>query len=246
MKKIYIIFIFISSLVSAQNMKLFEQANSLYQKGNYKEAINLYDSILTTGEHSSELYYNLGNCYFKLNKVAPSIYNYEKAIQLNKDNENAKNNLVLANLLKIDRIKPTTSLWTNINDFLQKLSFESWGVLAIIFSFIAVLFFVFYYLSISSSKKRLFFASSLFSFMLMICFYGIAFQQHNNLKNSKFAIVFSKKVSVQAEPVKNSSSSFIIHEGTKVKITDTVENWKEIKLADGKSGWILSENIKEL
>ncbi len=244
-----ILFIWITGLVSAQNSGgLFDKANGFYKIGKYEQAIKSYEKIIKNGEVSSELYYNLGNCYYKLNKVAPTIYNYEKSLQLDPNNADAINNLVFAKRLTLDRIEPLPkSFFQKINEsILQKLHFETWGILAILSSFLVALFFILYYFAQSSFKKRFYFIGSLSWIFLLLVFFAIAIQQYNYDKNTKFAIIFSQKTDVQSEPIENSSKNFTLHEGTKVKVLDSVDNWKKIKLSNGKIGWVLSENLKEL
>ncbi len=244
-----ILFIWITGFVSAQNSEeLFDKANGFYKNGKYEQAIKSYEKIIENGEVSAELYYNLGNCYYKLNKVAPTIYNYEKSLQLDPNNADAINNLVFAKRLTLDRIEPLPkSIFQKINEsILQKLHFETWGILAILSSFLVALFFILYYFAQSSFKKRFYFIGSLSWIFLLLVFFGIAIQQYNYDKNTKFAIIFSQKTDVQSEPIENSSKNFTLHEGTKVKVLDSVDNWKKIKLSNGKIGWVLVENLKEL
>ncbi|MBT8264093.1 MAG: tetratricopeptide repeat protein, partial [Muriicola sp.] len=107
MKKwITILSIFISFLTSAQNNALFENATTAYNKGNYEAAIQNYLEILENGEHSAILYYNLGNAYYKLNKIGPSIYYYEKALLLDPNDTEIKQNLAFAQNMTIDAIEP--------------------------------------------------------------------------------------------------------------------------------------------
>src|SRR5690606_40201598 len=91
-------------LAQQANMGFFEKGNSLYNQGEYQAAIEEYLKISENGEHSSELYYNLGNAYYKLNQIAPSIYYYEKALLLNPDDQDILNNLQYAQNMTVDAI----------------------------------------------------------------------------------------------------------------------------------------------
>lgn len=247
MKKLILLLLFVFSAAVAQNnQELFSTANALYKEGKYQKAVEIYESIVASDQVSSELFHNLGNAYYKLNKVAPAIYNYEKALKLNPNDEDAQNNLIFANRLTIDRIEALPKSFSQkLNDSLfSKLHFNAWGVLAILFAFIAVLLFILFYFSFSPSKKRLFFSLSLVSVFLVVSSYAIAFQQYKNEEKTIEAIVFSEQVNVQTEPISNATEAFIIHEGTKVKVLDTVDDWKKIKLADGKIGWLKNSDIK--
>ena len=248
MKKLVLLFLF-SCIVSVfANDKVFDVANTHYKDGQYTEAIAVYEDLIKADQVSSELYYNLGNCYYKLNKVAPAIFNYEKALQLNPANEDAKNNLIFANRLTIDRIEalPKSVFQKLDENYLSKITLNTWGVLAIVFAFVAVAMFLLFYFTYSSSKKRLFFTFSLLSLLLLLLSFGIGFQQYQKEIKTKEAIVFAEQVSVQSEPTNNSSEAFELHEGTKVLVLDAVDNWNKIKLADGKIGWLKKSTIKLL
>ncbi|CAM1334162.1 tetratricopeptide repeat protein [Tenacibaculum aestuariivivum] len=250
MKQIIVLLLFIISSISLgqTNDELFKNANTFYKKGNYKEAIKLYEKIESGKNVSSELYYNIGNTYYKLNKVAPAIYNYEKALQLNPLNEDARNNLIIAKRLTLDRIEelPLTILQKINKNFLQKLSYTNWAILVIIFSFLASILFLFYYFSDAPNKKRLFFITSIVTFLVVIISLCITFSQYNQSKSNIEAIIFSGQSIVKNAPTSDADEIFILHEGTKVKILDTVDTWYKIKLNDGKTGWMLAENLKQL
>ncbi len=248
-KIIVVLFLLVSSFSFAQTADdLFKNANALYKEGNYQKAIELYKQIESKKEVSSELYYNLGNAYYKLNKVAPSIYNYEKALQLDPLNEDAQNNLIIANRLTLDRIEELPrSIFQKINESIfQKLTYNSWAVITIILSFIAATLFLLFYFSYTPNKKRFYFSTSILAFLLLISGLAITFTQYNQTKNNVKAIVFSEEVSVKNAPTTDANEVFFLHEGTKVNVLDTVDNWRKIKLVDGKIGWVKNSSIKLL
>ncbi|OSY88800.1 hypothetical protein WH52_03795 [Tenacibaculum holothuriorum] len=250
MKKIIIVLLlFISSISNAQNADaVFSNANALYKEGKYSEAIKLYEEVIDQNKVSSELYYNLGNAYYKLNKVAPSIYYYEKAIQLAPLNEDAQNNLIFAKRLTLDRIEELPkSVFQKFNEnYLQKLTYNSWAVVTVLFSFLAGILFLLFYFALEPSKKRLYFVTSMLSFLLLIVTLSITFTQYSDAQKNIQAIIFSEEVSVNNAPTANSEEVFTLHEGTKVKVLDSVDDWKKIKLADGKIGWMKANSLKIL
>lgn len=248
-KKLILLVVLIQQIVFAtDNNQLFNKANELYKDEKYEKAIEIYRKIEKSKQVSSELYYNLANANYKLNKVAWSIYYFEKALQLNPMNFDARNNLVFAKRLTLDRIEelPKTFLQRIDKSILQKLSFNGWSRLSIVFSIIVSVLFILFYKAVEPNRKRLFFITSIMAFLLMIITYAIAFNQYEIAKSNKPAIVFVQKVEVKNSPTQNSEEVFTLHEGTKVNVLDQVDNWKKIKLADGKIGWLLSEDIKEL
>ncbi|MBU3011583.1 tetratricopeptide repeat protein [Polaribacter vadi] len=249
MKKILFLLLIIANSVIAQNTEeLFKSANELYKNEQLAEAIELYKKIENQGLVSSELFYNLGNAYYKLNKVGPSIYYYEKALLLNPLNEDVQNNLVFAKRLALDNIEElpkTVFQKININ-ILQKLSYNQWAIVAIIFSFLGGIFFLFFYFASTPSKKRFYFITSSLSFILLIFSFFITYNQYTFAKNNKVAIVFAEKTEVRNAPTLNSEEVFTLHEGTKVVVLDAIDDWKKIKIADGKLGWIIADEVKEL
>ncbi|WP_435260728.1 tetratricopeptide repeat protein [Tenacibaculum sp. nBUS_03] len=249
MKNFIFLLVFITNLVSAQNVDaLFSDANTLYKTGKYKNAIETYQKIEESEQTSSELYFNLGNCYYKLNQVAQSIYNYEKALLIDPSNEDAKNNLIIAKQLTLDRIEELPkSLFQKLNiNYLQKFHYNTWALIVVILSIIAGILFLFFYFSNNPAKKRFYFITSMVSFILLLTSLIITFKQHDTYIKTKEAIIFAKEVSIKNAPTQDSEEIFTLHEGTKVKVLDTVDNWKKIKLIDGKIGWLLSKDVKIL
>ncbi|MCI2229973.1 SH3 domain-containing protein [Polaribacter sp. MSW13] len=249
MKKIVFLFLMIASSITAQSVdSLFTTANNLYKNGEFEKAIKKYKEIESQDLVSSELYYNLGNSYYKLNKVGPTIYYYEKALKIDPLNEDVKNNLVFAKRLALDNIEelPKTILQKFNQNYLQKLSYNQWAITVVLFSFIAAILFLFFYFANTPSKKRFYFVTSIISFFLLISSFFITYNQYQFSKNNIEAIVFAEKTEVRNAPTLNSEEVFTLHEGTKIYVLDAVDNWKKIKLADGKLGWIIAEEIKEL
>ncbi|SNR17394.1 SH3 domain-containing protein [Tenacibaculum jejuense] len=247
---IWLLTLFVSaSFANAQNTdELFNNANNLYKNGSYKEAAKIYESLIASKTVSSELFYNLGNCYYKLNKVGPSIYNYEKALLLDPLNEDAKNNLVFAKRLTLDRIEelPKSVLQKFNENYISKISFNGWAVVSVIISFLASILFILYYFSLIPSRKRIFFTTSILLFLILIISLAITYHQYSKFSNTVEAIIFSDEASVKNEPTKNGDEVFLLHEGTKVIVLDEVDDWKKIRLVDGKIGWLKNDNIKIL
>lgn len=241
--------LFLSQGVFAQSADdLFAKANDEYKQEKYNEAIKTYEQIEGLGVISTELYYNLGNCYYKLNEVAPSIYNYEKALLLNPLNEDAQNNLVFARRLTIDNIEELPkSVFQKIDEnFVKKLSYNEWAIVSVSLSIIGAFLFLLFYFSYTPTKKRLFFVTSILSFLLLVASSIFAIKEHSYSKTNIQAIIFIQQTEIKNAPTSNSEVIFTLHEGTKVDVLDTVDNWKKIRIADGKIGWVISDEIKLL
>ncbi|SEC28366.1 SH3 domain-containing protein [Tenacibaculum sp. MAR_2009_124] len=247
MRNILLLLVLLSNIVSAQNTDaLFADANKLYRQDKFEEALNIYKKIEATEKLSSELYYNIANCHYKLNKVAPSIYNYEMALSLDPFNQDARNNLAIAYKLTLDRIEPLPkTLFQKISiNFFEKLHYNTWAYISVVLSVIASLLFILFYVSYDSRKKRVYFTISILSFILLIGSLLITYQQFNAFQNKQEAIIFAREVEIKNAPTSSSGDVFTLHEGTKVSVIDSVDDWRKIKLIDGKIGWIQSNNIK--
>ena len=246
MKNLLYIIVLTTQVFFAQNG--FENGNALYQKGKYQQAIAAYETELSAKKQSAELYFNIGNCYYKLNKVAPSIYNYEKALLLNPDDTEIQNNLKFAQKLQIDDIKTEEKVGFNkvIQDFTNTFHYNTWGGIAVGLPFLFLLFFVGYYLSQITVSKRLFFFGMFFVMLLLIVSVAAAIFEKNQYNNDQPAIVFSEVVSVKSEPKNGATDAFVLHEGTKVYVIESLDNWDKIQLTDGNEGWIENSAIKRL
>ena len=248
MKK-FLIFWLMCSVGFSQTTESFKQANDLYNSGYYKEAINQYTSILESNQHSTELYFNLANCHYKLNEIGPSIFYYEKALQLAPDDTDILNNLGYAQKMTIDAIQevPESGVSKLLNNTLNSLSVDGWATRSVGLVFLFVILFLGYYLSHSEAKKRLFFISSSLVLILLFTSLGLLFKKDSLDKSTHPAIVFAKETEVRAEPNLRAETSFTLHEGTKVLVVeDYNSDWSKIKLLNGETGWMASSELKAL
>ena len=249
MKHIFYILVFLFGIVSfAQNTSVFDQANVLYNDGNYTEALSKYKSIVEQDEHSAELYYNMANAHYKLNDIAPSIYYYEKALLLKPNDKEILNNIAYAKNMTIDAIEiiPEVGFSRLIKNATNTMVFDNWAKLAIALVVLFVLLFLMYYFSQSTGKKRLAFITSVSSLISAFIALAFAFNSYGLEQKDQPAIVFAQESQIKSEPNLRSNEAFKIHEGTKVQVIDTVSNWSQIKLSDGKTGWVASDDIKML
>ena len=247
MKRILnILIVFLCFLGHAQNDALFNDATKAYNEGNYDQAIEDYQKILENGQHSAALYYNLGNCYYKLNQIAPSIYNYEKALLLSPNDPDIKNNLAHAQNMTLDAIDtlPENAMSRIYKSTAGFLTFDQWAYLAVFFIFLFVFTYIaFRYFQFAREKRFAFILSMLFLFIAVISVV-LAYVRYNDFNTEHPAIVFPKEVSVNSEPNNRSQVAFKLHEGAKVNVLEQLGDWNKISLPDGKTGWILSDDIK--
>ncbi len=250
MKKIvFAIALFLSFMASSQEIvKLFAEANTFYKEGDYNRAIGLYLGIEEQGFESDDLFFNLGNSYYKLNKVAPSIYYYEKALKINPRHEDALFNLSFAKRMTIDVIDelPKSFLQRFSENVIQKLPFDTWAIIAVVASFLASLLFLLYHFSSSSKTKLFYFNTTILSVFVLGLSVFFAFSNFDTVQKNRIAVIFATKTEIKNAPTNSSDEIFELHEGTKVLILDELDDWKKIKLADGKTGWIKEEDLKEV
>jgi tetratricopeptide (TPR) repeat protein len=246
MKNLLYLLLLLPQIFIAQNG--FEKGNELYRKSQFQDAIQAYESVLETNKQSAELYFNLGNSYYKLNKVAPAIYNFEKALLLKPNDKDILNNLAFAQKLQIDEVKevPEVGFGKTLTDLTSARHYNSWAWVAVFGSFFILLFFIFYYFSHRTFLKRLFFSGMFLSGIVLLLAIFAAISEKNNDLLFRPAIVFDEMVAVKAEPKAESADAFTLHEGTKVEVKENLDNWRRIELSDGTGGWIKEGSIKEL
>ena len=238
----------IATIGWGQDQDNFDKATTLYQKGDYTQAAGVYSSILKSGKESSALYYNLGNTYYKLNNVPESIYYYEKALQLDPENADAKNNLIFANQMKVDAITPLPKTWVRqLSDGIVGLfSAHTWAVLSIIGVFAFVSSFLLYYFVERTALKRTFFSLMLVFLFFAVGSYTLAHFCHKQVSQTQYAILFDKTVCVFSDANAYSSEVMQLHEGTKVEIIEDAKDWVKIRLVNGKTGWTKVSSLRKL
>lgn len=246
-KLIYLIFL-VSWVIPAQNEALFEKANAQYGEGNYEEAISLYEEIIDNGEASVSVYYNLGNSHYKLNNVGPSIYYYEKALQLDPKDDDTQNNISFARNMTVDAIPETaaTGFSKQINDLISLFSYNTWGILAIVFSVLFAVFFLIYYFHSRPLAKRIFFGAAVFMIFMVAVSVFFAFKQQEIQLNNQFAIIYVEEAEVKNEPSQRAENAFSLHEGTKAKVLEDYQGWVKLELPNGTQGWTRNENVRKL
>lgn len=247
MKKLFCI-LTILLVVHSWAQPAFDKANELYRTGKYAEAAKEYEGILRSGQESAELYFDLGNSYYKMNKVAPAIYNYEKSLLLKPNDKDTRINLGYAQKMAIDNIEavPQVGFTKMLYNFTGSYHYNTWAWAAVGGAVFFLLFFIGYYFSGTTLLKRVFFAGMLFAlFWIIVCVLSAYFVKSEGNKERP-AIVFDEVVSVKAEPNETSADAFILHEGTKVFVKETLGNYKKIELADDSEGWIEKDAIIEI
>ncbi len=227
---------------------LLEQGNKAYTAGKFEDAVKIYQKLVNAGYSSGELYYNLGNAYYRTGDYKSAILNYERAKLLMPDDENILTNLEYSQRFVQDKIEtvPKFFLVDWANSFIDMFTEKIWATISI-FCFILFLAGViaFLFTKILTLRKLSFYVGILAIFISILAFYS-AGKQKQRITQHNTAIVFSPAVTVKSAPNENGTDLFIIHEGLKVTITSRSNGWKEIKLSDGKVGWLPDDSVVEI
>jgi len=241
MKNILYILFFSFVLASKSfGNELLQKAEKAYDSKNYKEAITNYEKLLSGGFKSYQLYFNLGNAYYRDKQLGKAIYNYELARKLDPNDEDVRINLGIAAAKTTDKIDSKENFFISAvkTNVLSSFNTAGWAWLSIS-AIITLCFFIF--LFISSGKILLKRISFFLAFVLLIGFFTTYFLGFSALKSkyeNKFAIITAKETKVMNEPTATASSKFSLHEGTKIRVVENNGDWVLIKLDNGNEGWI--------
>ncbi|MGV3697809.1 tetratricopeptide repeat protein [Flavobacterium sp.] len=250
MKKLLVLFLLITASLgyAIEYDNPFVEGNQLYAAEKYELAIQKYESVVNSGKQSAELYFNLANSYYKLHKVAPAIYNYEKALLLSPNDSEIQTNLEFARKMTIDDIKVIPKVGFNklLSDITSRYYYDTWAWIAVGFAFLFLLFFIGYYFSQKTVLKRIFFIGMFVWLMGIVLSTASGFYEKNRNENERPAIIFAENTPLKSEPKSGSTDTTILHEGTKVYILESIANWKKVELTDETTGWIAESAIKEI
>ena len=224
------------------------EADSAYIRGQYQQAIKDYEMLLKQGA-SADLYYNLGNAYYRSENITRAVLNYERALLLSPGDRDIRFNLQIARAKTIDKIVPESEMFffTWYRSLVSLMSVDAWAWTALIALALLIVLLLVYLFSERIWLRKIGFFGGFVLLILFALSNLFAWQQKQDLLFRKGAIVISPSVTVKSTPAKNGTDLFILHEGTKVSITDgTMKGWMGIRIADGKEGWIESNMIEEI
>lgn len=219
-----------------------------YRQGNYDVAIDYYNMVLGDNHASADLYYNLGNAYYRTGLLGLAILNYERALRLQPGMTDARQNLDLANSKTQDRITtlPRLFIVNWYNALITRVSTATWRLLAILFFALACLAFLFLFLSRNITWRKGALAALIVGLLFFAFSHFFLIKNISYLNSHSDAIVLDPSIAVKSSPEAQSVDKLILHEGTKVSITETLAGWHKITLADGTTGWCQSENIERI
>ncbi len=249
MKRLFytILAILFTATVFAQG-DLLQEANEHYTKDEFKQAIDVYNQILKTNMESPEVYFNLGNSYYKTGQYTLAILYYERAKLLSPDDEDITFNLLVANQKVVDSIQELPGIfivrWWN--SVINSQTTDTWALISIISFILFLIMLGFYFFARTGDVRRITFWSGCFLIFLTLFSLSFAAKQKSRMVNHTFAIVMQPTVTVKSSPSEKGTNLFVIHEGLKVRITDKLGEWLEIRLADGNKGWLQTESVERI
>ncbi len=246
-KLLRVFFVLVSVFVQAQDAQsLFKKGNEAYKIGDFTTALEAYQSIEKEGEGSAELNYNIGNCYFRLNKVGYAILNYEKALKQDPALEDAQINLVTAQKQTVDKIEqlPLPGIVRVYKGFLSVLNTEGWAKVSLGLVFLFLVFILIINFSKNSTlKKSLFLVNSVNVLLVLLT---LIFAFSSSYYDKEELVLVKDNAYIKSEPTKSGKDLFILHEGTKVQLKQDNNAWIQIKLSDGLIGWVEKGAFKSI
>ena len=223
-----------------------QQADSLYAAEHYQEAAKQYEALLKQGV-SSDLYYNLGNCYYRMDDMTRAVLNYERAQLLSPGDRDVRINLQMARSKTIDKIVPESEMFfvTWYHSLVNLMSVDGWARMSLVSLIVAIILALAYLFSDRIWLRKVGFFAGLLFLVVFVLSNLFAYQQKQALVFRSGAIIIRSAVNVKSTPAHNGTDLFILHEGTKVTITDnTMKEWREIRVADGKEGWLPTKDLE--
>jgi tetratricopeptide (TPR) repeat protein len=249
MKKIVIImFVSLISFVSVGQQELISRGDSAYGKEMYIDAIGFYEEVLKEGYESAQLYYNLGNAYFNINNLPAAILNYERAKVLAPGDEDIIFNLSIANSMIPDKIEPVPDIfyvrwWKSLRN---STNLYTWTIAGLVAFALLVFSLGFFFLSGSLFIRKTAFWAGILFFLLSISLFFMTYTKYDIQSKHLEAIVFDPTITVKSSPNQLGKDLFVIHEGTKVFIIEEINEWCNIRIANGSEGWLPAESIKRI
>ena len=227
---------------------LWDMANTAYNEGNFEKAAATYEQILSQNLHSAALYYNLANAYFKLGELGKALLNYNRASRIAPGDEDIRHNQEYAEKMTKDSIEkiPEFFLTTWLRSVRGAMSCTAWTVLSIVMLAVALVMALLYLLAQRMSLRKVGFYTMAVALLLFVATSIFAISERNQLVGRSEAIVMSTAASVKSSPDRSATELFVLHEGTKVSIGASTDGWAEVRIADGRKGWIEDKRIERI
>lgn len=231
--------------IAQPEQELFAAGNKAYMDEKFDKAIENYEQLVTRNKVSAEVYFNLGNAYYKTGNIASAVLNYERARRLKPADEDIEYNLQIANLSTIDKIEPVPKVFYERwwNDFVNEGSVSQRSVWALIFLFLSLGVFAVYLFSGKVVIRKITFFATIGLLVCSLFTWYLTHLQHRHLNDHKAAVIFAESTYVKSSPDEKSANLFMLHSGTRIEVLDGLSGWKKIRIANGNEGWIAADAL---
>lgn len=235
-------------LADAAASQKFEAANKLYREKKFDTAIAAYEELIKTNYESAEVYFNLGNAYYKSGQLANAILNYERSKIIHPNDEDIQHNLRLAYANTVDKIEPIPLLFYQRwwQSFLHLFSPAVWGAISIVLIWVTLVAGLLYLFARTVNAKRNYFLLTTGLLLLSFFIFYISYAAHEVLNDSKGAIITEPSAYIKSSPEEKSTNLFMLHEGTRVEVLEENDGWQRIKIANGNVGWIKGRALEKI
>jgi tetratricopeptide (TPR) repeat protein len=243
---IWIILLTMAGFLSAgvPEEETYARGMDAYANEQWLLAIQEFEAVLRSGYEAEVLYYNLGNTYYRAGHVAGAVWAYEKALILNANDEDARYNLAIANLRVKDRIEIPAlpfyiRLYRGIRESFTTGEWMRWISIT--------LFLVASFYALSRFLQRAWLAWPIIpGTILALLLFLITMDRITIARRTQEGVVYNPIAVIYSAPSERSTKLFQIHEGLKVTITEKSDDWYQIELLDGKSGWLPADQLRPL
>ena len=222
-------------------------ADSAYANEHFAEAAAIYRQLTDSLGPSPQIYYNLGNCFYRQDSIAQAILYYERALLYDPSHRDARFNLDIARAKTVDKVVPASEMFFAkvFHSIVLSLSITRWAQIALAAFILALLSLALYLFLPSLAAKKTSFVLAIILFLIAIFANIAAAQQRSHINNRTGAIIMTPSVVVKSTPAAAGTDLFILHQGTHVDIRDnSMKDYVEIQLTDGKQGWIPRDQIE--
>lgn len=252
MKRITLILLFIAGLTGAARTQTplhdAQRADAAYREGDYLQAVEGYEAALQAGCEDADLHYNLGNAYYRTGQMGRAILHYKRALRLKPNMDDVRENLTLAESHTVDRIDAVPQLFVArwIDAVANLCTPRGWRVLVLVLVLLlAVVWLLYRHGRQRELRKWSLVASLLVALLLIVC---IALGAHRtaHFNAHREAVVLAEAISVKASPEEQGTDKMILHEGTVVTISESLDTWYKIKLSDGNTGWCYQSEVERI
>lgn len=243
---VFTLYFLLLATVSAQTpQQLMQKGNDAYGKGDYAAAVEAYNAILDAGMHSADLYYNLGNAYYRQEELGLAILNYERALRLNPRFRDARQNLDLAYSKTEDKIDSLPQIFIVhwVQSVISWFSHTGWLIVLLILVALLGALTVLFFVSSDYAWRRRSLLIGIFVSLILLLAIGCTIASHVQYNRHDRAIVTSPMIVVKSSPEAHGIDKMILHEGTKVEIEETLGEWHKIEIADGNNGWVETADV---